>query len=219
VSLADRIGTSFRERRMRQFLALCQPTPTTNVLDVGGNPRIWASVPQSERPNILYLNTPRSFEDGDDRTRLVFGDGTRLPFPDRAFDLAFSNSVIEHVGSEAKQQAFAKEIRRVAKSYWVQTPNHGFPIEPHLLTPFIHWFPMTVRKAIVQRFTVWDLVAKPSPDSRRFYIEHFLYDIRLLDRSQITALFPDAQIIAEPFGPFTKSWIAYRKENNHAVSH
>ena len=219
MSLADRVSASFRERRMRMFLEICKPTTTTSVLDVGGNPRIWHSVPTSKRPNIVYLNTPRSFEDGDDRARLIFGDGTRLPFPDRSFDLVFSNSVIEHVGSEANRQAFAKEIRRVGKRYWVQTPNHGFPIEPHVLTPFIHWLPMPMRTAIARRFTVWDLVAKPTPDSRSFYIEHFLNDIRLLNRRQVTALFPDARIIAEPFGPIAKSWIAYRSENNHALSH
>lgn len=194
---------------MRQFLEICKPTPRTTVLDVGGNPRIWQSVPVASRPSIVYLNTPRSFEEGDDRARLVFGDGTQLPFPDRSFDLVFSNSVIEHVGSSSQQRAFADEIRRVGRSYWVQTPNHGFPLEPHLLTPFVHWFPAALKAAVVRRFTVWDAVARPSADSRRFYIEHFLNDIRLLNQQQIGALFPDARILAEPFGPFTKSWIAY----------
>lgn len=210
MSLADSLGARFRAKRMLQFLDVCRPTPATRVLDVGGNPQIWRAVPQERLPSLVYLNTPRSFEEGDDRSRLIFGDGTQLPFPDQSFDLVFSNSVIEHVGSPARQRAFADEIRRVGKRYWVQTPNYGFPIEPHLLTPFIHWLPKPVSRAIVQRFTVWDLVAKPTAESRRFYIEHFLNDIRLLRGAQIAALFPDARIIAEPFGPFTKSWIAYR---------
>lgn len=210
MSFADRISARFRARRMRQFLEVCKPTPSTRVLDVGGNPQIWRNLPADRLPSLVYLNTPRSFEDGDDRARLIFGDGTRLPFPDRSFDLVFSNSVIEHVGSPSNQKAFADEIRRVSKSYWVQTPNHGFPIEPHLLTPLVHWLPAKTKAFVARRFTVWDLVAKPSAESRRFYIEHFLNDIRLLQRHEIAALFPDAEIIAEPFGPFTKSWIAYR---------
>jgi hypothetical protein len=195
---------------MRQFLEICKPTPQTRVLDVGGNPRIWATVPPDARPQIVYLNMPRSFEEGDDRQRLVFGDGTRLPFPNQSFELVFSNSVIEHVGEEGHQQAFADEIRRVGRRFWVQTPNRGFPIEQHLLTPFLHWLPMPLRATVARRFTVWQLLTRPQPESRRFYVDHFLNDIRLLDRNQLTRLFPGAQILAEPFGPLTKSWIAYR---------
>ena len=92
----------------------------------------------------------------------------------------------------------------------MQTPNRGFPIEQHLLTPFLHWLPSGLKAAAARRFTVWDLVAKPSPEGRKFYIEHFLNDIRLLDRNQVSRLFPDATILGESFGPATKSWIAYR---------
>ena len=210
MSLADRVSATFRQRRMRQFLEICRPTPETLLLDVGGNPKIWELLPPLRRPRVVYLNLPRAFENGDDRARLVFGDGLHLPFADQSFDLVFSNSVIEHVGSEANQQTFANEIRRVGRRYWVQTPNHGFPIEQHLLTPFLHWLPTDLKAAVARKFTVWDLVARPSADSRRFYIEHFLNDIRLLRRSDVSRLFPGASILAESFGPTTKSWIAYR---------
>jgi hypothetical protein len=98
----------------------------------------------------------------------------------------------------------------VGRRYWVQTPNRGFPVEQHLLTPFLHWLPMRLRRAFARKFTVWDLVAKPSAESRRFYIEHFLDDIRLLNRREVAALFPDARVIAESMGPAVKSWVAFR---------
>jgi hypothetical protein len=210
MSLVGRMSARFRERRMRLFLDTCKPAQDTLVLDVGGNPQIWNLIPQHQRPRVVYLNMPRAFEDGDDRTNLVFADGLRLPFADRAFDLVFSNSVIEHVGSEENQRQFADEIRRVGRRYWVQTPNRGFPVEQHLLTPFLHWLPMRLRRAFARKFTVWDLIAKPSPESRRFYIEHFLDDIRLLNRREVAALFPDARVIAESMGPTVKSWVAFR---------
>jgi len=45
----------------------------------------------------------------------------RLPFDDGAFDLAYSSSVIEHVEPE-RRAAFAGEVRRVARGFFVQTP-------------------------------------------------------------------------------------------------
>ncbi len=67
-------------------------------------------------------------------------DGTQLPFGDREFDIAFSNSVIEHVPPEL-QAAFAAEVSRVADRYFVQTPNRYFPIEPHYQLPLFQFLP------------------------------------------------------------------------------
>lgn len=55
----------------------------------------------------------------------VVGDGTRLAFEDQSFDLVYSNSVIEHLGTWEKQQAFAAEARRVGRGYWIPTPGQG----------------------------------------------------------------------------------------------
>jgi hypothetical protein len=54
---------------------------------------------------------------------------------DQEYDIAFSNSVIEHVGDWERQAAFASEIRRVGKNLWIQTPAKECPIEPHYLAP------------------------------------------------------------------------------------
>jgi hypothetical protein len=107
------------------------------------------------------------------------GDGRQLPFRDAAFDVVFSNSVIEHVGDAASQERFAREVARVGRSYWVQTPNRWFPVEQHLLTPLVHWLPRRWQRAILRRGTVWEALTRPTPDRRDFYIEHFLSDVRL----------------------------------------
>jgi hypothetical protein len=212
MGMVDRLSARFRERRMRWFLETCRPDRDTLVLDVGGNPGIWNLIPEVRRPRVVYLNLPRAHEDSDDRSRLVFGDGLHLPFADQSFDLVFSNSVIEHVGDAANQARFAAEIRRVARRrYWVQTPNRGFPVEQHLLTPFLHWLPDGLRAAVARRFTIWQFIAKPSALQRQYYVEHFLRDIRLLHRGQMAELFPDATAVAgERMGPLVKSWVAYR---------
>src|SRR5580704_14354903 len=184
----------FRGRRMRAFAQTFRITAETRILDVGGTPSIWQLLPV--RPRITFINLPHGIgaPDGFD---LVFASGCALPFADRSFDIVFSNSVIEHVGDSAGQQRFANEIRRVARGYFVQTPNRWFPVEPHLLTPLIHFLPRRWQRPIVRRFTVWQWMERPSEDRRAFYIEHYLKDIRLLSHSDMSRLFPDATVIRE----------------------
>lgn len=193
---------------MLQFSKLCKAHSGLRVLDVGGNPAIWLLLPEVDRPHVIYLNMPRAAEPGDDHQNLVFADGTRLPFPDQSFDLVFSNSVIEHVGELDAQRRFAAEIARVGRNYWVQTPNRYFPVEQHLMTPFVHWLPKTMQGWLVRNATVWALVTKAEPQERQFYLEHFLNDIRLLDCTSMKELFPDATIHRERVLGWTKSLIA-----------
>jgi len=74
----------------------------------------------------------------------------------------------------------------------------------------VHLLPQAWRAFIVRRFTVWQWIHRPEAEEKRFYIEHFVSDIRLLSAGQMQKLFPDAVILRERFLMFTKSLIAYR---------
>jgi methyltransferase family protein len=202
----------FRARRMRCFVETFGITDRTQVLDVGGTPLNWSLV--EVRPRVTILNMPRAREEAEGRFRWISGDGRLLPFRDGAFDVVFSNSVIEHVGDRESQRRFAREIARVGRAYWVETPNRWFPIEPHLLTPFLHFLPRGWQGPIARRFTVWAMIERPSPDRWEFYIEHYLRDIRLLAAGELREMFPGAAIVRERFGGFTKSLIAARRHVN-----
>jgi SAM-dependent methyltransferase len=206
---SERLGAvsrRFRRRRMERFARAFPITAETRVLDIGGTPECWDLVPV--RPRLVLLNTPRAKDDLAGAAEWVAGDGRALPFGDRAFDLVFSNSVIEHVGDRASQERFAREVARVGRAFWVQTPNRWFPVEQHLLTPLVHWLPKPWQRAIVPRFTVWSLLMRPSDDRRRFYIEHYLGEVKLLSARELAALFPGAHLIRERFCGVTKSLIA-----------
>ena len=190
---------------MRSFLREFHITTATRILAIGGTPDCWELI--EERPRLTLLNTPRAKADLRGAASWVAGDGRALPFRDGAFDIVFSNSVIEHVGDAASQERFAREVARVGRSYWVQTPNRWFPVEHHLLTPFVHWLPRSWQRAIVPRFTVWSVVVPVSPDRRRFYLEHYLSDVRLLGRAELQRLFPGARLIRERLLGWTKSLI------------
>ncbi|MFN8642742.1 MAG: methyltransferase domain-containing protein [Candidatus Binatia bacterium] len=89
---------------------------------------------------------------------MTLAEGRPLPFADRQFDVVFCNSAIEHVtlpkaacgqrrfrdagwvaASMRSQRAFAAEVRRVGKGYFVQTPHRAFPVEAHTWLPFVGW--------------------------------------------------------------------------------
>jgi 2-polyprenyl-3-methyl-5-hydroxy-6-metoxy-1,4-benzoquinol methylase len=207
------VQKSFRKKRMRKFGIVFSALPRARILDVGGTPEIWALTPLPEAARVVLLNMPRADESRESAAaglEYVHGDGCRLPFADQSFDIVFSNSVIEHVGSADAQAQFAREVARVGRGYWVQTPNRYFPIETHLLTPMVHLLPQSWRAFVVRRFTIWQWIHRPAADEKRFYIEHFISDIRLLTADDMRRLFPDAAILRERFLLFTKSLIAYR---------
>lgn len=129
---------------------------------------------------------------------VVQGDATQLPFGDGEFDVAFSNSVIEHVPSEL-QQAFANEVRRVARRYFVQTPNRWFPIEPHYQFPLFQFLPERARRALNARFTLG------------FQPKGSWEPIELLDSTTLQRLFPDSTIHRERVLWLTKSLMAVRQ--------
>lgn len=200
-----RISKRWRARRFKLFTACLQPSASDRILDVGGHYWFWtAPVGASiDTINLDYLPAPAN---SNIRHTLV-GDGCNLPFSDNGYEIAFSNSVIEHVGSWEAQQQFASEIRRVGRTLWVQTPARACPIEPHYLCPFIHWLPRSWQRFLLP-FTPWALIHKPSKQD----IESMFETIRLLTHSEMKTLFPDCWIYTEKLlGIFPKSYIAIRK--------
>jgi hypothetical protein len=194
---------------MSRFAAALEITPETRVLDIGGTPECWDLLPL--RPRLTLLNTPRAKNELAGAMEWVAGDGRALPFRDGAFDVVFSNSVIEHVGDRESQRRFADEVARVGRSYWVQTPNRWFPVEQHLFTPLVHWLPRGWQRTLVPRLNVWQFLVKPTEDRRRFYIEHYLRDVRLLSGAELRRLFPGARLIRERLLGCTKSLVAVRR--------
>ena len=192
---------------MRLFEQTFKITHRTRILDVGGSPLIWEFA--GVRPRLTMVNLPSALQ-RHANVESIAGDGCHLPFKDSAFDIVFSNSVIEHVGTRAEQQQFANEVARVGRHYWIQTPNRRFPVEPHVMLPFIHYFPKSLQSAIVNRFTIWEILVHPSKEERAFYIHHFLNELKLLDIRELQALFPDSTIITEPVLGLPKSLIAVR---------
>jgi hypothetical protein len=205
---SDSLSHRLRERRFRLFEQLVEPLPRPlRIIDVGGTNGYWEQRGWAGRDDVsITLVNLEAEERRHENVHPTAGDATDLAdHADKTFDIAFSNSVIEHLFTLENQQSMAREMQRVARAYWVQTPNFWFPIEPHFLVPAWHWLPEDARVAILRRRGVGWAGRCPDPDhARRVIQEH-----RLMRRNELARLFPDAQrIVGERFGGFTKSWTA-----------
>lgn len=210
-AIYDRLFRIWRVKRMERFMELFKPNAQDHILDVGGYPQTWTVVPARAGSitclNLIIYPWGDAERFPDHRITNVEGDGCALAYPDKAFTIAFSNSVIEHVGTWENQQRFAAEIRRVAPRIWVQTPAYECPIEPHYLAPFVHWFPKGFRRATARWLTPWGLLAKPTKEE----VDDMVDSTRLLTKREMRQLFPDCVILTERLlGVFPKSYVAYR---------
>jgi hypothetical protein len=194
----------FRPRRVRKLYRVMDISPESMVLDVGGTVSFWrmavgiglplprVTLVNIIPPTVALLAGMRSYQ----------MDATALAFPDRSFDIAVSNSVIEHVRDKER---FASEIDRVADRYFVQTPDRRFPIEPHYMAPFVHWLSPAARMAVLP-YTPWALIARPQEAEIRASVQ----EIELLGRREMSDLFPGAKIISERFLGISKALVAIR---------
>lgn len=202
------IFKTFRQKRFATFLDRIRPLPNERILDIGGYMATW----EEQKSCALEIHLVNIHEVEQSATpgpfRFAVADGCALPYSNASFDVIFSNSVIEHVGDWERQKAFAAEARRVGGRLWVQTPAQEFWIEPHFMTPFIHWFSVPWRVRLARNFTIWGWLSRPSDRE----VHNFVNDIRLLRYNEMLELFPDCEILRERtlFGLLTKSYIAVR---------
>lgn len=188
---------------MHRFLSLVCPSDEARILDIGGTPQTWiaeASLQAQFPVTLINIRSNGPIESG--RFTSMEGDATALPFADNSFDIAFSNSVIEHVGTWEHQQAFAQEARRVARQLWIQTPARSFPIEAHLLAPYIQYLP----KGLQHRIARWTPRGLLQPG----VVHEIVDEVRLLTYCEVKQLFPDCQILRERCLGLTKSYVAVR---------
>jgi hypothetical protein len=200
------LSNKLRARRFQRFEALVATLPRPlRLLDVGGTNDFWEKRGWAGRRDVQIFtvnHVPEEQRHGN--ITPTTGDATNLSqFESRSFDVAFSNSVIEHLFNWSNQQRMASEIQRVGRTFWVQTPNFWFPIEPHFHVPGWQWIPMNVRVAMIQRWRCgW---RGPCPDIQQ--AQKIVEEVRLLDRSELRRMFPGAALIPERICGIVKSWV------------
>src|SRR4030095_2171936 len=158
------------------------------ILDAGVTESCWIQMgfTDPEDAEITILNI-EEIKTSRPNFKFIQGDATDLgKFKDGEFDIVFSNSVIEHVGDPANMKKMAEEISRVGRSYFVQTPNYYFPIEPHFLFPFFQFFPKSLQVFLVNNFKLGWFEKMGSNEAALEVID----SVHLLKLRELTKLFP-----------------------------
>ena len=182
------------------------------LIDFGGTRNFWHTWREhiqldDVQVDCVNMDEHHASDSGYDRINFIKGDARALDnVADRSYDIAFSNSVIEHVGGWSDMLSMANEVRRVADRYVIQTPYFWFPIEPHMRSPLMHWLPESISYRIVmaRKCGFYDKQATVLGAMT------VIRDAHLLDIGQMTALFPDAIIERERFFGLVKSLTAIR---------
>ncbi|HEY2777030.1 MAG TPA: class I SAM-dependent methyltransferase [Gaiellaceae bacterium] len=185
--VASQVSLRSRERKLRLFLDLLAPGPETTIVDVGVTDAPFggcssdnffeAMYPWPDRITAVGHTELDRFVAAFPQVRAVRADGRDLPFENDAFDVGFSNAVVEHVaGGREGQRRFVQELCRVARRVFVTTPNRWFPLEVHTLLPLVHWLPAPARDRVIPFDDVLD------PLGPKAFASLFPYDVRVLNR-------------------------------------
>lgn len=222
--VVQRARQQARAKRASVFRQHFEIGPKTKILDIGsenGSAIAAVLVGTKADPNNVFIADvdAQCVAEGARRYGFVpvpISESGRLPFDDRFFDIVYCSSVIEHVTvaksevwtqrsgrnfritARRRQREFADEIRRLGKSYYVQTPYKWFPIESHTWLPLIGFLPRRLQLPVIAL-------------SNRYWIKRTAPDWCLLTVGDMQEFFPDARLKHERVLGLTKSIMAIKK--------
>lgn len=198
MGLFTRFSRISRRRKMALFYELMRPDEHSKILDVGAqialsdqaDPQLidsyrWRG--NISAVNILERHT-REIKDRFPEVDARTADARRLPWPDKYFDIVYSNAVIEHVGNLEDQRTMASEVMRVGRRWFVTTPNRWYPFEFHLRLPLVTWLPGQAYLRIGRIYSYNHMIGK--------YVSGLeCSDLRLMTARELRGCFPDSRII------------------------
>ena len=199
--LESEMHEGWRQKRMDSMLKLAGLPRRARIVDLGGTPQIWHGFDQDFHVTLVNLPEPTAPTVRNPRFSYIEHDACDLRdvLPDQSFDFVFSNSTIEHVGDESRQEQFAREVRRLASAYWVQTPSDKFPLEVHTWVPYYWKLPDAAKARLMRRW------------KRRLPAwSNMVEETRVLTRQRMKDLFPDGQCYVERLFGLEKSYSFYR---------
>jgi SAM-dependent methyltransferase len=200
MSVFSKLSLISRVRKMEMFNQIMSPTKDMKLLDVGAqiNPnghkehQLIDTYPWKNNFAVVNISQEHisAIKKRYPEVETVVCDACELPWPDKSFDVVFSNAVIEHLGSFERQKTMAAEIMRVGKRWFVATPNRWFPFEFHMRLPFVTWLPGKNYLRIGHIISYNHVRGKYMFGAKRD-------DLRLMSARELEECFPGSKIIKQ----------------------
>lgn len=150
---------AIRDVILRAHASSGNEVPSLDVLDIGCNAgaqaRFW--IEKGHRYCGIDINAPlvelarQRAAESDLPAKFEVGSGTRLPFPDGAFDVCIMPELLEHV---AEWQACLDEAVRVLRPggvLYLSTSNWLCPVQQEFNLPLYSWYPPFLKRYFEHR--------------------------------------------------------------------
>ena len=200
MSVFSKLSQISRARKLNLFNHIMSPAKNMKLLDVGaqidpdGNEEHQLIDKYLWKNNFSVVNISAEHVSAIKKrypeVDAVVCDACELPWPDKSFDVVYSNAVIEHLGSFERQKIMAAEIMRVGKRWFVTTPNRWFPFEFHMRLPLVTWLPGKSYLRIGNIISYNHLRGKYMIGGKRS-------DLRLMSAGELEKCFPGSKIIKQ----------------------
>lgn len=204
------ISDKSRAKRFEFFKEFCSDfQKPLKIIDLGGSDYHWrnSDFKNNKDYHITIVNTEtQNLQDFRNVSFIKLDIKDLKFFDDREFDIVYSNSVLEHINNSEDQKKLAEEIKRIGRHYFIQTPNYYFPMEPHFLFPFFHFFPESIKIKLIMNYSPgW---FEKQVDKNK--ASELAASIRLLKKNELEKLFPEGKIYSEKYLLMNKSFIIYK---------
>ena len=210
----DTFESRLRSKRFEHFRRLLEEAllekPVIEILDLGGTEIYWNIARDfldrhRGRIRITLINLETVVIEDTELFRAIIGDACDPDlFEGKIFDFVHSNSVIEHVGDRKRLEQFARNVLRLGRRHYVQTPNFWFPHEPHFRVPVFQWLPASWRVWMLSRWNLGFYTREPEREASRRIVE----SINLLSGRDMARLFSKSRMKREWLFGLPKSILA-----------
>jgi len=200
MSIFAKLSKISRKRKLELFYKLIEPTDGMKILDVGAEVNPFGNKTMQFIDNYQWKGNITAANISDKYLSLIkqrypevetrVCDACSLPWPDKYFDVVYSNAVIEHVGDFERQAQMASEIMRVGKKWFVTTPNRWYPFEFHMRLPLVTWLPGDM-------YLLAGRCIRYNHDSKKYCFGNSDCGSRLMSSRKLKKCFPTSQIIKQ----------------------
>lgn len=225
-ALIKKIRHYTRQKRSRlffQFMAEFNDKPI-RIIDLGGTAAFWEDwgITSDHHVEITLINnhhidtTQKGYDHSIPFIKEQIKDVNELETHDfYGYDLIFSNSMIEHLESNALQKRLCEVIEASGLPYFIQTPNKKSLVDPHFPHPLVPFFAAYPKRLQATLLTIHHFNGGTRAVSHQEAWQRLKY-YTPLSKTGFERLLPEGTLTAESFLGIAPSLVMTRLLKKHS---